>query len=128
MLTEYGIYQLFLNRLSSIAPNKIKVEEPPLNSVAFLRNYSNSVMFQIFLYPYFKKETLLAIGPTILWRLYRHLSTCCHSIESEVKHDHLNSPSFRQIFSWNEIPGKHDKQLLSHLQEVFKLESIDRYI
>lgn len=129
-LTEFGIYQLFLNRLNSIAPNKIEVEEPPsppLNSVAFLRNYSECALFEIFLYPYFKKETLLAIGPVILWRLYDHLSICCQSIESEVKHDRLNSAFFRVIFSWNNIPGKDNEKLLSHLQEVFKLESIDRY-
>lgn len=91
---------------------------PPLNSVAFLRDYSDSAVFKVFVYPYFKKETLLAIGPYVLWRLYRHLSTLCHL---------LNIPSFLQIFSWNEVPGKHDKKLLSYLQEVFKLESIDGY-
>jgi hypothetical protein len=126
-LTEYGIYQLFLNRLSSIAPNKIEVEEPPsppLNSVAFLRNYSDSDLFQIFVYPYFKKETLLAIGPIILFGVYSYLSTCCHGIESEVKNF---GPWFRHIFSWNEVPGKDNIWLLKHLQEVFKLENIDRY-
>ena len=127
-LTEYGIYQLFLNRFNSIAPNKIEVEEPPsppLNSVAFLRNYSDSDLFEIFVYPYFKKETLLAIGPIILWQVYSYLSTCCHGIESEVKN--FGSSFFRHIFSWNNIPGKDNIWLLKHLQEVFKLESIDQY-
>jgi hypothetical protein len=60
------------------------------------------------------------------WRqdtLYSHLSTRCHSIESEVKHFDLLNGASVHIFSWNDVPGK----LLSHLQQVFKLESIDRY-
>ncbi|MGA9153592.1 MAG: hypothetical protein WBZ36_23680 [Candidatus Nitrosopolaris sp.] len=49
-----------------------------------LRNYSDSALFKIFLYPYFKKETLLATGGTILQDLYIYLSTCCQRIEREV--------------------------------------------
>jgi len=118
-LTECGIYQLFLNRLRSIAPNS-----------PFLRNYSDSALFKVFVYPYFKKETLLAIGPSILWWLYNHLSTCCQSIESEEllkNSDFFNSTGFSLIFLWNEVPGKDNGRLLDHLQKVFKLESIDRY-
>jgi hypothetical protein len=129
-LTEYGIYQLFLNRLRSIAPSRIEVE----NSMAFLDNYSDSALFEIFVYPYFKKKTLLVVGHVALWPLYRYLSTCCHGIQSELK---SFSPSwFRSIFSWNgvretgkgeKVPGKDNERLLKHLQRVFELESIDRY-
>ena len=94
----------------------------------FFRNYSDSKLFEIFLYPYFKKETLLAIGSSILWDLFTILSECCHSIETEVKHFKLyEMPLWERIFIWNDVPGKDDGLLLSHLQQLVNLESIDPY-
>ena len=96
--------------------------------LTFLHNYSDSVLFKIFLYPYFKKETLLAIGPSILWNLYEYLSTCCHSIERDLKYSQLGHPLLHErVFSWNRIPGKDNELLLSHLKQIFNLESIDPY-
>ena len=136
-LTEYGIYQLFLERLNSLVFNqayfrKGRETSPFANdqdaSLNFLHNYSDSALFKIFLYPYFRKETLLAIGPAILQELYSYLSACCNSIERELESSQLGVPLLDEgVFSWNKVPGKDEKLLLSHLKEIFNLESIDRY-
>jgi len=64
-LTEYGIYRLFLDRRDSFMENQSDVRKdrkssPPQNALAFLDNNSDSALFEVFLYPYFKKESLLA--------------------------------------------------------------------
>ena len=89
MLTECGIYQLFLEKFNSSILSQPHFGRGRMmaNDYArlfLLRNYSDSALFKIFLYPYFKKETLLAIGGTILRDLYTYLSTCCQRIEREV--------------------------------------------
>src|SRR5215469_8625350 len=58
-LTEYGIYQLFLKKLNSLLIRQLDTirdrELPTSNVVTFFRNYNNSILFKIFLYPYFNK-------------------------------------------------------------------------
>jgi hypothetical protein len=98
-----------------------------LNALTFFRNYIGCDLFKIFLYPYFKKETLLAIGSTLLWDLFNYLSTCCHSIERKLKYSkHADIPVTERIFSWNKIPGEDNDALLSHLKQIFNLESVNR--
>jgi hypothetical protein len=128
-LTEYGIYQLFLNKLNSLLVNQSDVRKgTPSNALSFFQNYSDSMLFETFLYPYFKKDTLLAIGSSLLTDLYGYLSSCCHSIERKVKHFELSDTSIlEQIFSWNKIPGKDNDSLMLYLQRRFNLESIEPY-
>jgi hypothetical protein len=128
-LTEYGIYRLFLNRLNSLLVNQSDVRKgTPPNSLAFFLNYNDSALFKVFLYPYFKKDTLLAIGSILLSDLFRYLTSCCQSIERKVNHlEPANTPIFEKIFSWNDIPGRDNESLLSHLQYLFNLESIQPY-
>jgi hypothetical protein len=131
-LTEYGIYELFLNRLNSLLVNQSDVrkgrESPSSNALNFFRNYGNIILFEIFLYPYFKKDTLFAIGDDLLWRLYRYLSTCCASIERYLEYSKgVNIPFVDKVFSWNKIPGKDNELLLLHLKQIFNLESIEPY-
>jgi hypothetical protein len=87
MLTEHGIYQLFLKNFNSSPLNQPHTGRGRMTAndyprLYFLRNYGDNALFEIFLYPYFKKKTLLDIGGTILWNLYRYLSTCCHRIDA----------------------------------------------
>lgn len=121
-LTEYGIYQLFLKQLNSLLltqPRSRTDREVADASLTFLRNYSDSILFKIFLYPYFEKETLFVIGASILWDLYEYLSTCCHSIERLINDIQLGRPLLRRnVFSWNRIPGEDDEMLLSHLKQI----------
>lgn len=132
-LTEYGIYRLFLYRVNFIIVNQSDVRkhralEPyrSFNTLTFFRNYSDSMLFEVFLYPYFTKETLIAIGDSrFLIDLYRYLTRCCEEVEK-----YLNSKEsggamiFSPIFSWDNIPGRDNQKLLAHLKEKFNLEKI----
>jgi hypothetical protein len=127
-LTEYGIYRLFLNRLNSFIANQAEVRKerkssPSSNALTFLQNYSDSSLFQSFLYPYFKKETLFAVGASLLLDLYGYLSTCCESIQRDILGFTDYSTRFQEkIFSWEKVPGKDNMSLLLHLQHIFKLK------
>jgi hypothetical protein len=130
-LSEYGIYQLFLNRVNSLLVNQSNVrrsKELSSNASVFFHNYSGSLLFEIFLYPYFRRDTLFAIGDRLLWELYHFLSNCCRNLERNLKYSKVaDIPVVDKVFSWNRIPGKDDKLLLSHLRRIFNLESIEPY-
>lgn len=82
----------------------------------------------LFLYPYFKKDTLFAIGDNLLWDLYRYLSNYCYNIERYLKYSKVaDIPLVDQVFSWNRVPGKDNELLMLHLQHIFNLESIEPY-
>jgi hypothetical protein len=129
-LTEYGIYQLFLNRLHSINVNQSDVRKgkvPSSSALTFFRNYSNSKLLEIFIYPYIKKDSISAIGDYLLLLLYRYLNLCCGSIQKYLKGKSINIPVVDVVFSWNNIPGKDNEKLLMHLQQIFNLESVEPY-
>jgi hypothetical protein len=127
-LTEYGIYQLFLNRLNSLLVNQSDVRKgTPSNALVFFLNYTDSSLFKVFLYPYFKRDTLHAIGSVLLRDLFGYLSSCCHSIERKVKHFEPANTLFEKIFAWNDVPGKDNESLVSHLGRLFNLEGIEPY-
>jgi hypothetical protein len=123
-LTEYGIYRLFLSRLNYFITNQA-------TGLTFFQNYSDSALFEVFLYPYFKKETLLAIGPSLLLDLYGYLSTCCESIERNILDSgfiDIATVFFEPIFSWEKVPGKDSQLLLRHLKHMFKLKGQGPYL
>jgi hypothetical protein len=63
-LSEYGIYQLFLKSPSSVVIKQSDVRrgnELASSASIFFNNYSSCQLFEIFLYPYFSKNTLFAI-------------------------------------------------------------------
>ena len=125
-LTEYGIFQLFLKRLYAIQINQLdlrKYNKISSNTVTFLQNYQNIMLFECFIYPYFEKDTLFAVGYYLLSDLYRYLTNCCGRIENQIKSSDI--PVYHTIFSWNEVPGTDNKNLLQHLKEIFNLENID---
>ena len=131
-LTEYGIYRLFLYRFHFIVVNQSyvwhsRISEPyaSLNTLTFLRNYSNSMLFEVFLYPYFTKETLIAIGESLfLINLYRYLTSCCEEVEKYLNSKGRGGMIFSPIFSWDDVPGKDNQKLLAHLKEKFNLEKM----
>ena len=130
-LTEYGIYQLFLNRLSEICIRQldiIKFGKPPSpNTVIFFRNYDKCFLFKSFLYPYFEKDTLLAIGNYLLWDLFHYLADCCHRIKDQLKNQRYDIPIINTIFCWNKVPGddSENERLSKFLKELFNLQSVD---
>ena len=87
-LTDYGIYQLFLNKLNELLTrefNTVKFTKAPSpNTLIFFHNYADNLLFESFVYPYFEKETLFAIGNYLLWNLYKYLTDCCYRIKNQM--------------------------------------------
>ena len=127
-LTEFGIYQLFLNKLNGLHIRELdtkKFNEPPSsNTLIFFHNNHNSLLFESFLYPYFEKDTLFAVGNYLLGDLYNYLADCCHKIKQKLKYNNYRIPVYDTIFYWNKVQT-HNEKLLLHLKEQFNLESID---
>ncbi len=127
-LTEFGIFQLFLNKLNALHTREldtIKFKKlPSSNTLIFFHNYHNSLLFESFLYPFFEKDTLFAVGNYLLWDLYNYLADCCRGIEQEIDYYDYDIPVYDTIFYWNKVQ-KHDEKLLLHLKEQFNLPNID---
>lgn len=128
-LTEYGIFQLVLNKPNSLIFNQYdtrKSQAITFGYKTFFRRYLHAMLFETFLYPCFKTETLLAIDNFWFWdNLYHYLENCCHQVEYELKR--TNIPQESEIFLWNDVPGKDEKKLLLRLKEMFNLKSVDFY-
>jgi hypothetical protein len=81
------------------------------------------LIFESFLYPYFQKDTLFAIGDYLLPELYNYLADCCRRIKLELKC--YDVPLYDTVFHWNKVPGKDNKKFFLHLKEHFNLVSVD---
>jgi hypothetical protein len=132
-LTEYGIYRLFLHRVNSLLVNqsdlrnrRLSLQYIPINALTFFRNYSYSMLFEVFIYPYFRKESLFAVGDRLLIELYRYLASCCKGIEKYLKSKSIDIQFSDAIFSWNNVPGKDNGKLLAYLKQILNLESIEQ--
>jgi hypothetical protein len=129
-LTEYGIFRLFLDRVGSFMEDQSDVRKdrkssPSQNALTFLDNYSDSALFDVFLYPYFMKETLLAIGGMLLLKLYPYLEVCCQGIARAILEPaKYCTKSYEKIFSWEKVPGEDEMKLLYNLQHMLNLKKI----
>jgi len=132
-LTEYGIFRLFLDRVGSFMQDQSDVRKdrkssPSQNALTFLDNYSDSALFEVFLHPYFTKETLLAIGGMLLLKLYPYLETCCQAIARNILEvTKYATYMYEKIFSWEKVPGEDDMPLLYHLQHILNLKELVKY-
>jgi hypothetical protein len=82
------------------------------------------LLFESFLYPYFEKNTLFAVGNYLLGDLYNYLADCCHKIKQKLKYYDHRIPLYKTIFCWNKVQTQNE-ELLLHLKEQFNLESVD---
>ena len=121
-LTDEGIYQLFRKmRYHGILVDQLSVKKGgmPVSYVDnFLKYYGNNALFELFLYPYFGRQTISADNIGLLVKLFRYLHNCCKQIDAAkigyvVPH-----------FFWNKIPGENNDELLASLKEIFDLENI----
>ncbi|HXP49298.1 MAG TPA: hypothetical protein VN922_05050, partial [Bacteroidia bacterium] len=128
-LTEYGIYRLFLNGLNSFIVNQAHSgSSSSSNALTFLENYNDSPIFEIFIYPYFNKETLFAVGSSLLLDLYDYLSTCCEIINSDIlRSTNIATAWWQKIFSWEKVPGEDETPLVLYLQYMFKHKGRQKY-
>lgn len=84
------------------------------------------MLFEVFIYPYFRKESLFAVGDRLLKELYRYLTSCCEDIEKYLKSNSIDIQLFDPIFSWDKVPGKDEGKLLAYLKQLLNLESIEQ--
>lgn len=122
-LTDEGIYQLFRKmRYQGILIDQLSVKKggAPVSYVNnFLKYYGNNALFELFLYPYFGRQTISADNIGLLVKLFRYLHNCCKQVDA-AKIGYVVPQFF-----WNKIPGENNNELLASLKEIFDLENID---
>jgi hypothetical protein len=127
-LTDDGIYQLFLNRVHGILVDQLSVKkgQTPVSYVdTFLKCYGNNLLFELFLYPYFEKETISVDNFGLLVKLFRYVHDCCVRLDVAITVGSVVPYVFPK-FSWNKIPGQDETALLTSIKEIFSLEDLNQ--
>jgi hypothetical protein len=127
-LTDDGIYQLFKNRVRGILVDQSSVmrgQTPVSNVGQFLKNYSSNLLFELFLYPYFEKQTISIDNFDLVEKLFRYLNECCMRVDIIMRLGRV-TPILIQQFSWNNIPGEDEAALLASLRDIFALQEWDK--
>jgi hypothetical protein len=128
-LTEYGIYRLFLNKLSSIVVNQFKLREShylTINMLTFFNNYQTSILFELFIYPYFEIRTLFTIWNYLFFDIYGYLSECCSKIEPKLKNNIFQTGELMFSLGKEVALDEHDKKnLLDYLKSKFNINVDD---
>jgi DNA-binding PadR family transcriptional regulator len=123
-LTDQGIYLLFLKlRYHGILIDQLSVKKgnPPVSHIDnFLKYYGDNALFELFLYPYFEKQTIYAAHIDMLVKLFGYLHNCCKQVNISK-----GANVVQHLFYWNKVPGENNSQLLASLKEIFMLENID---
>jgi hypothetical protein len=123
-LTDEGIYQLFLKmRYHGILLDQTLIKKSGIiisRVNTFFRYYGNNVIFELFLYPYFERETISTDNFDLLVKLFRYLHDCCREIDSALR---IHSPIAQ--FVWNKVPGEYSEGILKSLKKNFTLDDID---
>ena len=121
----HSVNSLLVNQ-SDLRNRRLSLDHISINALTFFRNHSDSMLFEVFIYPYFRKESLFAVGDRLLIEIYRYLASCCDSIEKYLKSKSIDIQFFDPIFSWNNVPGKDNGKLLAYLKQLLNLESIEQ--
>ena len=123
-ITDTGIYQLFLRgRHYGILADQLAVkkgEKPISNVETFLMHHGNNLIFNLFLYPFFEKQTIFDAGSKFLGKLFRYLFNCCKAVQTTSKISYMIPQ-----FSWDKVPGDGSAELLSSLEDVLGLDHLN---
>jgi len=117
-LTDDGIYQLFLKRLYGILADQLSIKkgQTAVSHVAsFLKHYGDNLLFELFLYPYFETQTISNDNFDLVVKLFRYLHDCCVRLDLSINVG-AKVPFLIPKFSWNKIPGRDEKVLLTSLK------------
>jgi DNA-binding PadR family transcriptional regulator len=126
-LTEYGLYQLFLKRISGVYFDKLKLNkhhkilDDPVDS-SILGNYEHSTLFRTFLFPVVNRDTITGLKDIVAIAFFHYLHDCCKIIDEMLRRKDISGRINRYIYSWNTSPNA---LILDSLKEVFDLEHID---
>jgi hypothetical protein len=127
-LRDEGIYVLFLKRVHGVLSNQILLKrgEPPVSYVYnFLNNYNDNFLFELFLYPYFEKRTILIHNNfklNLIVRLFNYLNECCKRLDLAFR---AQFTIMVTKFSWKNIPGQDESGLLTSLKEIFDIPNTE---
>lgn len=98
---------------------------------AILTNYGENILFQLFLYPYLDKSTILAIQDySLLSRIYSYLYECCLDIENIFFMSGKSTYTTQEIFIWRDVPDSkiEIRRLFNFLRARFKLSWLENSV
>lgn len=116
-ISSKGLYYLISNN-----------KEPSQDILKPILQKHDHILFQLFLYPYIQRTTLLSIDDTAVFStVYAYLYDCCKNIEQlliqiDNTYNSKNGNLLNQLFIWNNIPKEeYDKEALHNfLMRKFK--------
>jgi hypothetical protein len=95
-----------------------------------LKNHGNDILFQQFVYPYIKQDTLLQMTDArLVLRVSSFLYECCIEMERAV--DSINTTKNRhvmeRVFAWQSVPGNENEtnSLREFLKRKFNASWVD---
>jgi hypothetical protein len=120
-LTISGVYHLIL-KLRMMPWDVYK---------GILKNHSNGILFQQFVYPYIKQDTLLQMTDArLVLRVSSFLYECCREMERAV--DSINTTEnghgMERVFAWQSVPGNENEtnSLREFLKRKFNASWVDQ--
>jgi hypothetical protein len=122
-LSSRGIYFLIAIKILSFDQMKSLIE-----------NYDDFILFQLFLYPYVTRDTLLKIQDSFIFsRIALYLSECCEKIEDTINYlshtfNQKNGYLVQPLFIWENVPKEDDetKRLRRFLAAKFHWDWLEK--
>jgi hypothetical protein len=122
-LSSSGIYFLIASKILSFDQMKSLIE-----------NYTDFILFQLFLYPYVTRDTLLKIQDSFIFsRIALYLSECCEKIEDTINYlshtfNQKNGYLVQPLFIWENVPKEDDetKRLRRFLAAKFHWDWLEK--
>lgn len=126
-LSKYGIYNLISNN------RNLQFDF----AKSLLLNYNDHILFNFFLFPYIKKETLSKpeIDSVIFSEIFSYLHDCCKQLEQlifNINHtgNQINGYLTRQLFIWQNVPqiDSDTENLLNFLKQKLGWDWLDHAV
>jgi hypothetical protein len=122
-LSSSGIYFLISSKILSFDQMKSLIE-----------NYTDFILFQLFLYPYVTSDTLLKIQDSFIFsRIALYLSECFEKIEDTINHlshtyNQKNGNLTQPLFTWENVPKEdyETERLRQFLKKRFHLDWLEK--
>jgi hypothetical protein len=116
-LTTGGIYYL--------------IQSPDFSTIikSILQNYSDNIIFKIFLDPYIKRNTVLQIKATLrISKICSYLHECCKATERAIEsiNHSLSGHLVEQVFMWQDVPGVDNHRLIDFLKQKFDVDWLEK--
>ena len=94
-----------------------------------MHNYSDNIIFKIFLDLYINRDTLLQIQSTSrISRICSYLHECCEATERAIESINRSSIGHlaKQVFLWQDVPGVDNHRLIDFLKQEFDVDWLEK--